>query len=122
MTDDSQPSFSGEGTPGNTIIIKDNDKENRLSYRRRRGKWSFTPKDELAEGEYNVVVVEGKIRSAMKAILPIRFGYCDTTPPAKPDMADAEDNTGPITGQLKAVTSRMKPVRYSAVKANRATP
>ncbi|MCU6413746.1 Ig-like domain-containing protein [Enterobacter cloacae] len=112
VTDDSQPSFSGEGTPGNTIIIKDNDKEIGSVIVDDEGKWSFTPKDELAEGEHNVVVVEeDPLGNEGDPSDPIQI-IVDTTPPAKPDMADALDNTGPITGQLKGgdVTDETRPV------------
>ncbi|MCQ4398925.1 Ig-like domain-containing protein [Enterobacter cloacae] len=112
VTDDSQPSFSGEGTPGNTIIIKDNDKEIGSVIVDDEGKWSFTPKDELAEGEHNVVVVEeDPLGNEGDPSDPIQI-IVDTTPPAKPDMADAQDNTGPITGQLKGgdVTDETRPV------------
>ncbi|WP_407200781.1 Ig-like domain-containing protein [Enterobacter cloacae] len=112
LTDDSQPSFSGEGTPGNTIIIKDNDKEIGSVIVDDEGKWSFTPKDELAEGEHNVVVVEeDPLGNEGDPSDPIQI-IVDTTPPAKPDMADAQDNTGPITGQLKGgdVTDETRPV------------
>ena len=112
VTDDSQPSFSGEGTPGNTIVIKDNDKEIGSVIVDDEGKWSFTPKDELAEGEHNVVVVEeDPLGNVGDPSDPIQI-IVDTTPPAKPDMADAQDNTGPITGQLKGgdVTDETRPV------------
>ncbi|ENG2949288.1 Ig-like domain repeat protein [Enterobacter cloacae] len=112
VTDDSQPSFSGEGTPGNTIIIKDNDKEIGSVIVDDEGKWSFTPKDELTEGEHNVVVVEeDPLGNEGDPSDPIQI-IVDTTPPAKPDMADAQDNTGPITGQLKSgdVTDETRPV------------
>ncbi|MGM8428278.1 Ig-like domain-containing protein [Enterobacter cloacae] len=112
VTDDSQPSFSGEGTPGNTIIIKDNDKEIGSVIVDDEGKWSFTPKDELTEGEHNVVVVEeDPLGNEGDPSDPIQI-IVDTTPPAKPDMADALDNTGPITGQLKGgdVTDETRPV------------
>ncbi|KZQ36946.1 hypothetical protein A3N57_22770 [Enterobacter cloacae subsp. dissolvens] len=112
VTDDSQPSFSGEGTPGNTIIIKDNDKEIGSVIVDDEGKWSFTPKDELTEGEHNVVVVEeDPLGNEGDPSDPIQI-IVDTTPPAKPDMADAQDNTGPITGQLKGgdVTDETRPV------------
>ncbi|HII4323542.1 TPA: Ig-like domain-containing protein [Enterobacter cloacae] len=85
VTDDSQPSFSGEGTPGNTIIIKDNDKEIGSVIVDDEGKWSFTPKDELTEGEHNVVVVEeDPLGNEGDPSDPIQI-IVDTTPPAKPD-------------------------------------
>ena len=62
------------------------------------GKWSFTPKDELAEGEHNVVVVEeDPLGNEGDPSDPIQI-IVDTTPPAKPDMADARI----IPGRLRA--------------------
>ena len=112
VTDDTKPSFSGEGTPGNTIVIKDNDKEIGSVIVDDEGKWTYTPEKDLSEGEHNVEVIEeDPLGNVGEPSDPIQI-IVDTTPPAKPDMADAEDNTGPITGQLKGgdVTDETRPV------------
>ena len=112
VTDDSKPSFSGEGTPGNTIVIKDNDKEIGSVIVDDEGKWTYTPENDLSEGEHNVEVIEeDPLGNVGEPSDPIQI-IVDTTPPAKPDMVDAEDNTGPITGQLKGgdVTDETRPV------------
>ena len=112
VTDDSKPSFSGEGTPGNTIVIKDNDKEIGSVIVDDEGKWTYTPEKDLSEGEHNVEVIEeDPLGNVGEPSDPIQI-IVDTTPPAKPDMVDAEDNTGPITGQLKGgdVTDETRPV------------
>ncbi|MDE4081434.1 MULTISPECIES: Ig-like domain-containing protein [Enterobacter cloacae complex] len=112
VTDDTKPSFSGEGTPGNTIVIKDNDKEIGSVIVDDEGKWTYTPDKDLSEGEHNVEVIEeDPLGNVGQPSDPIQI-IVDTTPPAKPDMVDAEDNTGPITGQLKGgdVTDETRPV------------
>ena len=112
VTDDSKPSFSGEGTPGNTIVIKDNDKEIGSVIVDDEGKWTYTPEKDLSEGEHNVEVIEeDPLGNVGEPSDPIQI-IVDTTPPAKPDRVDAEDNTGPITGQLKGgdVTDETRPV------------
>jgi len=97
VTDDSKPSFSGEGTPGNTIVIKDNDKEIGSVIVDDEGKWTYTPEKDLSEGEHNVEVIEeDPLGNVGEPSDPIQI-IVDTTPPAKPDRVDAEDNTGPIT-------------------------
>jgi len=112
VTDDSKPSFSGEGTPGNTIVIKDNDKEIGSVIVDDEGKWTYTPEKDLSEGEHNVEVIEeDPLGNVGEPSDPIQI-IVDTTPPAKPDRVDAEDNTGPITGELKGgdVTDETRPV------------
>ncbi|MFY7317581.1 Ig-like domain-containing protein [Enterobacter cloacae complex sp. IR5399] len=112
VTDDTKPSFSGEGTPGNTIVIKDNDKEIGSVIVDDEGKWTYTPEKDLSEGEHNVEVIEeDPLGNVGQPSDPIQI-IVDTTPPARPDRVDAEDNTGPITGQLKGgdVTDETRPV------------
>ena len=112
VTDDTKPSFSGEGTPGNTIVIKDNDKEIGSVIVDDEGKWTYTPDKDLSEGEHNVEVIEeDPLGNVGQPSDPIQI-IVDTTPPARPDRVDAEDNTGPITGQLKGgdVTDETRPV------------
>ncbi|ESM44044.1 hypothetical protein L400_03433 [Enterobacter hormaechei] len=112
VTDDTKPSFSGEGTPGNTIVIKDNDKEIGSVIVDDEGKWTYTPEKDLSEGEHNVEVIEeDPLANVGQPSDPIQI-IVDTTPPARPDRVDAEDNTGPITGQLKGgdVTDETRPV------------
>ncbi|EOE2557415.1 Ig-like domain-containing protein [Enterobacter hormaechei] len=112
VTDDTKPSFSGEGTPGNTIVIKDNDKEIGSVIVDDEGKWTYTPEKDLSDGEHNVEVIEeDPLGNVGQPSDPIQI-IVDTTPPARPDRVDAEDNTGPITGQLKGgdVTDETRPV------------
>jgi len=112
VTDDTKPSFSGEGTPGNTIVIKDNDKEIGSVIVDDEGKWTYTPEKDLSEGEHNVEVIEeDPLGNVGQPSDPIQI-IVDTTPPARPDRVYAEDNTGPITGQLKGgdVTDETRPV------------
>ncbi|EQA1580671.1 Ig-like domain-containing protein [Enterobacter hormaechei] len=112
VTDDTKPSFSGEGTPGNTIVIKDNDKEISSVIVDDEGKWTYTPEKDLSEGEHNVEVIEeDPLGNVGQPSDPIQI-IVDTTPPARPDRVYAEDNTGPITGQLKGgdVTDETRPV------------
>ena len=113
VTDDTKPSFSGEGTPGNTIVIKDNDKEIGSVIVDDEGKWTYTPEKDLSEGEHNVEVIGRSIRWVMSANPPIRSRSLSIPRrPARPDRVYAEDNTGPITGQLKGgdVTDETRPV------------
>ncbi|MGY2299950.1 Ig-like domain-containing protein, partial [Pseudomonas yamanorum] len=57
-TDDRTPTFTGTGTPGNIIIIKDNGEVIGEVEVDDEGKWEFTPKDPLDEGEHSIIVVE----------------------------------------------------------------
>ncbi|WP_429547386.1 Ig-like domain-containing protein [Pseudomonas frederiksbergensis] len=57
-TDDRTPTFTGVGTPGNTIIIEDNGKPIGEVIVGEDGKWEFTPTTPLPEGEHSIIVVE----------------------------------------------------------------
>ncbi|MFK3821259.1 Ig-like domain-containing protein [Pseudomonas yamanorum] len=57
-TDDRTPTFTGTGTPGNIIIIKDNGEVIGEVEVDDEGKWEFTPEDPLDEGEHSIIVVE----------------------------------------------------------------
>jgi hypothetical protein len=57
-TDDTTPTFTGTGTPGNVIIISDNGKPIGEVIVGDDGNWEFTPTTPLPEGEHSIIVVE----------------------------------------------------------------
>ncbi|MEQ4530875.1 MAG: Ig-like domain-containing protein, partial [Mixta sp.] len=112
VTDDTTPTFNGNGTPGNTIIIEDNGKVIGSTTVDDNGTWTFIPQDKLDEGNHNLVITEkAPDGSSGEPSDPIQI-VVDATPPLKPDVINAQDNTGPITGPLKGgdVTDETQPV------------
>ncbi|WP_245609635.1 Ig-like domain-containing protein, partial [Trabulsiella guamensis] len=101
VTDETKPTFNGDGTPGNVIIIKDNGKEIGSTVVGDDGKWSYTPKDDLGEGKHELEVSEkDKAGNISDPSDPIQI-VVDTTPPPKPDVANALDDNDPITGKIQ---------------------
>ncbi|KNC90503.1 Ig-like domain-containing protein, partial [Trabulsiella odontotermitis] len=101
VTDETKPTFNGEGTPGNVIIIKDNGEEIGSTVVGDDGKWSYTPKDDLGEGKHELEVSEkDKAGNISDPSDPIQI-VVDTTPPVKPDVANAQDDSAPITGKIQ---------------------
>ncbi|MBK5414741.1 Ig-like domain-containing protein, partial [Pseudomonas sp. TH31] len=100
VTDDSTPTFSGEGTPGNTIIISDGDKVIGEVVVGDDGKWEFTPETPLSEGAHEIIVVEkdpegneSKPSEGFELIV-------DLTAPGKSIIRDAQDNVGDEQGTV----------------------
>ncbi|MBK5145606.1 Biofilm associated protein A, partial [Budviciaceae bacterium BWR-B9] len=101
ITDDSQPTFTGEGEPGNTITIIDNDKELGTTIVDDNGQWTFTPDEPLDEGDHSVVAKEtDEAGNESKPSDAIDFEV-DTTPPEKPEQGDVIDDEGSITGPIQ---------------------
>ncbi|WP_235893760.1 Ig-like domain-containing protein, partial [Limnobaculum xujianqingii] len=102
VTDETRPEFSGEGEPGSTITLKDED-GNVLGTATvdEDGKWTVQPEQPLGEGEHSLVVTEtDKAGNESDPSDPIDFEV-DTTAPAKPELGSVIDNEGDITGAIK---------------------
>ncbi|MDE7590816.1 Ig-like domain-containing protein [Enterobacter bugandensis] len=97
-TDETQPQMNGRGEPGNTIIIKDNDREIGSTIVDEKGNWSFKPETPFEEGQHDLVVVEkDQAGNKSEPSDPVKI-IVDTIAPERPDVANAYDNTGPIKG------------------------
>ncbi|WP_166792003.1 Ig-like domain-containing protein [Leminorella grimontii] len=100
VTDDTQPTFSGEGEPGDTITFYDNDEVIGSTTVDEHGEWSFTPDAPLDEGEHAITIIEtDEAGNASEPSDPISFTV-DTTEPAKPELGGITDDVGPITGDI----------------------
>ncbi|MDR0806171.1 MAG: Ig-like domain-containing protein [Enterobacteriaceae bacterium] len=107
-TDDRTPELSGTGEAGDTITIIDTDENGNdtilgTTVVDENGNWTFTPEEELTEGEHNISTTEtDPAGNTSEKSDPIEI-VVDTTPPAKPDSApNAEDNVGDKTGTINA--------------------
>nr|WP_228732642.1 Ig-like domain-containing protein [Pseudomonas sp. P42] len=99
-TDDTTPTFSGTGTPGNIIIIKDNDKPIGEVTIGDDGKWTFTPTTPLPEGEHSIIVIEkNKEGNVSKPSDEFDF-IVDITAPGKSSIDGITDDFGPQHGEI----------------------
>ncbi|WP_431223587.1 Ig-like domain-containing protein [Serratia sp. L9] len=104
-TDETQPQLSGKGEPGNVIIIEDNGKEIGTTTVDENGNWVFKPENPLEEGKHELVIVEeDKAGNKSEPSAPIEV-IIDTTAPDQAGVANAQDNTGPITGIITGGSS-----------------
>jgi hypothetical protein len=100
VTDDKTPTFTGTGTPGNTIIIRDNGKPIGEVVVDEDGKWEFTPTHPLPEGPHVIVVVE-KDPTGNLSDPSDEFDFIvDTTAPGKSVINDIIDDIGDVQGSI----------------------
>ncbi|MGM8429058.1 Ig-like domain-containing protein [Enterobacter cloacae] len=99
-TDDTQPVFSGGGTPGDTVRLIIDDEVVGTAIVGDDGKWEVTPEKPLPEGEHEaVVVITDPVGNDSEPSDPIGF-IVDTTPPVKPTIDSVFDDAGLKTGNL----------------------
>ncbi|PIF73971.1 hypothetical protein CLU95_1092 [Variovorax sp. 54] len=104
ITDDRQPDFHGQGTPGDTIVLKDNGVEIGKTLVRADGRWSFTPSVDLDEGHHAITVVaRDAVGNESQPSAPFNFEI-DVTPPDASQLAitGVMDTAGSITGNVIA--------------------
>ncbi|WP_420844712.1 Ig-like domain-containing protein [Limnobaculum eriocheiris] len=100
-TDETKPEFNGKGEPGSTITITDNGEVIGTAVVDENGNWTFTPEEELGEGNHSIVITEtDEAGNSSEPSESIDF-VVDTTPPSKPDLGSVTDNAGGITGPIK---------------------
>ncbi|HAS1797064.1 Ig-like domain-containing protein, partial [Enterobacter cloacae] len=99
-TDDSTPTLTGKGKPGDTIHIYDNDKEIGSVIVDDEGEWSYTPDKPLGEGEHELTVVEkdpdGNASPPSDPIVIV----VDTVAPKAPTIEHIMDKVGKTTGEI----------------------
>ncbi|KAA6167896.1 Biofilm associated protein A, partial [Pseudomonas marginalis] len=99
-TDDRTPTFTGGGTPGNTIIIEDKGTPIGEVIVGEDGKWEFTPDQPLPEGEHSIIVVE-KDKDGNVSNPSDEFDFIiDITAPGKSAIDAITDDFGDQTGVI----------------------
>lgn len=100
VTDDARPDFTGQGTPGNTVVIRDKGIEIGKVEVDSDGHWHFTPPGNLGEGGHAITLVErDAIGNESRPSDPFAFSV-DTIPPEQPKVGGAVDGEGSITGTI----------------------
>ncbi|MRT39707.1 hypothetical protein GJV09_00005, partial [Enterobacteriaceae bacterium RIT702] len=100
VTDDSTPTLSGEGTPGNTIIIRDKGEIIGSTIVGEDGSWTWTPETPLEDGEHRFELVERDPAGNESAPGEEFIVIIDTDPPARPEIGQVFDDFEPKTGPL----------------------
>ncbi|TQS86900.1 type I secretion C-terminal target domain-containing protein [Limnobaculum zhutongyuii] len=102
VTDDTTPTFSGEGDAGDVITFTDNGTVIGSVKIDENGSWKFTPETPLDEGKHSITIIEtdpagNKSESSDPFIFTV-----DTTPPdpSKLAITGVEDNVGEVTGNI----------------------
>ncbi|MHA7844957.1 Ig-like domain-containing protein [Serratia sp. D1N4] len=99
-TDDTTPTFSGRGEPGDTVHIFDNDKPLGSVEVQPDGNWTFTPPP-MSEGEHEITVsIEDPAGNQSKPSDPWVV-IVDTTAPDVPTIGSIYDDVGEKTGVLE---------------------
>lgn len=101
VTDDNRPTLGGKGQdPGDKITIIDNGKAIGEAVVDGNGNWTFTPEQELGDGEhaFEVVVTDpsGNSSGPSEDLVLI----IDTTPPVNKGIEDVQDDQGAVTGSV----------------------
>lgn len=103
ITDDTTPTFTGTGQPGNTITITDNGTPIGTTTVGGDGTWTFTPNSPLDPGTHNITSAAttpggqtGDPSDPFQLII-------DTSTPDKPviDINNVMDDVGPVIGYIK---------------------
>jgi hypothetical protein len=94
------PTLGGTGTPGETIIIRDNGNEIGTAIVGEDGTWSFTPKPALGEGEHSLTVEAVDAAGNVSAPSAPGIVVIDTTAPDTPtlDTLPSTTNQNPPLG------------------------
>ncbi|GER09894.1 Ig-like domain-containing protein [Variovorax boronicumulans] len=114
ITDDRQPDFRGQGTPGDTIVIRDNGTEIGRTTVAENGLWEFTPSTDLLEGHHAITVV-ARNAAGEESEPSAAFNFeIDVTPPDASRLAvtGVADAVGGVTGNVAsgATTDDARPL------------
>ncbi|MDP9908854.1 hypothetical protein J2W27_000947 [Variovorax boronicumulans] len=102
ITDDRQPDFHGQGTPGDTIVLRDNGTEIGRTTVAENGLWEFTPSTDLLEGHHAITVV-ARNAAGEESEPSAAFNFeIDVTPPDASRLAvtGVADAVGGVTGNV----------------------
>ncbi|MES2251287.1 MAG: Ig-like domain-containing protein [Pseudomonadota bacterium] len=102
VTDDRQPDFHGQGTPGDTVVILDHGVEIGTTTVDANGQWEFTPSTDLVEGLHAITVVARNAAGEESEPSPAFNFEIDVTPPDASQLAitGVMDAVGSVTGNV----------------------
>ncbi|PLC06972.1 hypothetical protein CY658_08240 [Variovorax sp. RO1] len=102
VTDDRQPEFHGQGTPGDTVFIKDNGEEIGEVLVGADGTWRFTPSTDLDDGLHAITLVAQSPGGEPSEPSPAFHFEIDVTPPDASQLCvtGVMDNVGGVIGNV----------------------
>jgi len=108
LTDDAQPTLTGQAEAGSIVFIYDGDRQLGEVVADANGNWSFTPKDPLGEGEHRFTVRAQDAAGNLSEPSAAWDLVIDTSAPEQPGI-DGEgpgisgiiDDQGPIQGPIE---------------------
>ncbi|MED5609693.1 Ig-like domain-containing protein, partial [Pseudomonas sp. JH-2] len=82
VTDETQPTLSGSGEPGDSVSILDNGEEIGTAVIDENGHWEFTPEEPLEEGDHSIsVVITDPAGNASQPSESLDFSVDTSVPP-----------------------------------------
>ncbi|WP_069866079.1 Ig-like domain-containing protein [Pseudomonas citronellolis] len=101
VTDETQPTLSGSGEPGDTVSILDNGEVIGTVVIDENGQWEFTPEQPLEEGDHSIsVVVTDPAGNASEPSESLDFSVDTSVEPMVIDRIELIDDVGPVTGAI----------------------
>ncbi|WP_336332604.1 Ig-like domain-containing protein [Pseudomonas putida] len=108
VTDDTQPTFTGQAEAGAIVSIFDGEEKLGEVQADENGNWSFTPEEALSEGEHSFTVRAQDAAGNLSEPSQPWEVVIDTTAPVKPgsegsntDISEVIDDHGPIQGPIE---------------------
>ncbi|WP_336332605.1 Ig-like domain-containing protein [Pseudomonas putida] len=108
VTDDTQPTFTGQAEAGAIVSIFDGEEKLGEVQADENGNWSFTPEEALSEGEHSFTVRAQDAAGNLSEPSQPWEVVIDTTSPVKPgsegsntDISEVIDDHGPIQGPIE---------------------
>ncbi|MFP9430878.1 Ig-like domain-containing protein [Enterobacter sp. LM3] len=100
VTDDTTPTFSGIGHPGDTVEFWENGIKLGETRVDSEGNWTWTPENPLSQGDHSIVLIgKGADGRTSTPGDPFDFTIAPDAP-GKPVIGDVEDDVGPVTGPI----------------------
>ena len=101
VTDETQPTLSGSGEPGDTVSILDNGEVIGTVVIDENGQWEFTPEQPLEEGDHSIsVVVTDPAGNASEPSESLDFSVDSSVAPMVIDHLELQDDFGPVVGSI----------------------
>ena len=100
ITNDPTPTFTGRGTPGDTVNILDNGKVIGTAPVKPDGTWTFTPDTPLDPGPHDITTTQTNPAGTTGPASPPVSITVDTSTPASPGLGGINDDVGPKTGPV----------------------
>lgn len=118
-SNDNSPEFSGTGTPGNVVIIREEGKDIGSTVIDNDGNWTWKPQPPLTDGDHNFELVEGDDNGNISEPKPGPELIIDTVAPGIGAIDDLLNDDG-VSVMAAGVTNDTTPTVVGSVAAREA--